>query len=351
MFEEMTYENILNDMLNRVASDVDKRPGSIIYDALAPAAFKLAEAYFKLANYVDLFFGDTAVGDFLTRRAAELGVKRRPATKAIRKIVTTGIVDIGTRWGIEGTTYIIAEKISDTEYQAECEQLGTIGNVYTGILDNIDNVSGVTAEITDILIPGQDEESDESLRQRYYSTLSNQAFGGNIIDYKQKTNELPGVGGVKVYPAWNGGGTVRLVIIDSGYNKPSSVLVDEVQTAIDPEQNQGLGYGLAPIGHAVTVVPVEELEIDIEAEITLQSGHVWEDVKPAVVATINEYLKELRGAWADSPSLVVRISQIEVRILAIAGIIDVQNTKLNGAQQNIECEPDEIPVLGEVTAV
>ncbi len=101
----------------------------------------------------------------------------------------------------------------------------------------------------------------------------------------------------------------------------------------------------------VTVVPVEELEIDIEAEITLQSGHVWEDVKPAVVATINEYLKELRSAWADSPSLVVRISQIEVRILAIAGIIDVQNTKLNGAQQNIECEPDEIPVLGEVTAV
>lgn len=351
MFEDMTYENILNDMLSKVPSDVDKREGSIIYDALAPAAFKLAEAYFKLSNYIDLFFGDTAVGDFLTRRTAELGVKRREATKAMRKIVTTGAVGIGTRWGIEDTTYLIVEKVADTEYQAECEQPGTIGNAYTGILDNIDNVSGITAEITDILIPGQDEESDEALRERYYSTLSNQAFGGNIIDYKQKTNELPGVGGVKVYPVWNGGGTVKLVIIDSGYNKPSSVLVDEVQTAIDPEQNQGLGYGLAPIGHTVTVAPVNEIEIGVETEITLQSGYVWEDVKPAVVASINEYMEELRSTWADSPSLVVRISQIEVRILAIAGIIDVQNTKLNNAQQNIELGPDEIPVLGEVTAV
>src|SRR5690606_29153179 len=162
----------------------------------------------------------------------------------------------------------VVEKISDTEYKAECEQPGTIGNAYTGILDNIDNVSGVTAELTDILIPGQDEESDDSLRQRYFSTLSSQAFGGNITDYIEKTKALPGVGGVKVYPAWNGGGTVKLVIIDSDYNKPSSVLVDEVQTAIDPEQNQGLGYGLAPIGHTVTVVGVDEVTIDIETEIT-----------------------------------------------------------------------------------
>ncbi|MGI6318485.1 MAG: hypothetical protein ACOX1J_07175 [Dethiobacteria bacterium] len=88
MFEDMTFENILNDMLARVPNDVDKRPGSIIYDALAPAAYKLAEAYFMLQNYVDLFFADTAVGEFLSRRTAELGIVRRPATKAIRKIVT-----------------------------------------------------------------------------------------------------------------------------------------------------------------------------------------------------------------------------------------------------------------------
>ncbi len=149
-------------------------------------------------------------------------------------------------------------------------------------------------------------------------------------------------------PVWNGGGTVKLIIIDSDYNKPSPTLIDEVQTAVDPEQNQGKGYGIAPIGHVVTVVGVDEVEIDVEPQITLQTGYTWADVKPAVEAAINDYFAELRSQWADSPSLVVRISQIEVRILAITGIVDVQNTKLNGQQQNIELGPYEIPVLGEV---
>ena len=348
MWEDMTFENIMADMLSRVPNDVDKREGSIIYDALAPAAFKLAEMYFQLRNFVDLFFADTAVGEFLSRRTAELGVMRRQATKAIRKIVTTGPVDIGTRWGLEDTTYVIIEKVTDTEYKAECEQLGSIGNAYSGTLDNIDNISGVTAELTDILIPGEDEETDESLRQRYFESLVSQAYGGNIADYKQKVTALPGVGGVKVEPVWNGGGTVKLIIIDSDYNKPSPTLIDEVQTAVDPEQNQGKGYGIAPIGHVVTVVGVDEVEIDVEPQITLQTDYTWADVKPSVEAAINDYFAELRSQWADSPSLVVRISQIEVRILAITGIVDVQNTKLNGQQQNIELGPYEIPVLGEV---
>ena len=348
MWENMTYENILNDMLSRVPSNVDKREGSIIYDALAPAALKLAEMYFQLRNYVDLFFADTAVGEFLERRTAELGINRRPATKAMRKIVTTGPVDVGTRWGLEDTTYVIMEKITDTEYKAECEQLGSIGNAYSGTLDNIDNISGVTAEITDILIPGEDEETDESLRQRYFESLVSQAYGGNILDYKEKVSALPGVGGVKVEPVWNGGGTVKLIIIDSEYNKPSDTLINEIQTAVDPEQNQGEGYGIAPIGHVVTVVGVDEVEIDVESEITLQTGYTWEDVKPAVEAAINDYFKELLSEWVESNSLVIRISQIEVRILDVAGILDVQNTKLNGQQQNIEIGPYEIPVLGEV---
>ena len=97
-------------------------------------------------------------------------------------------------------------------------------------------------------------------------------------------------------PTWDGGGTVKLTIIDSDYNKPSPTLIDEVQTAVDPEQNQGEGYGIAPIGHVVTVVGVDEVEIDVESEITLQTGYTWEGVKPAVEAAINDYFTELRGS-------------------------------------------------------
>ena len=35
-------------------------------------------------------------------------------------------------------------------------------------------------------------------------------FGGNIAQYRQWAKEIPGIGGVQVYPVWAGGGTVKL---------------------------------------------------------------------------------------------------------------------------------------------
>lgn len=64
MYEKMTYESILQKMLNMVSDDVDKREGSIIYDALAPAAYFLADQFFQLDNFVDLLLPDTALGIF-----------------------------------------------------------------------------------------------------------------------------------------------------------------------------------------------------------------------------------------------------------------------------------------------
>ena len=71
MFENMTYDNILADMLSRVTSDIDKREGSVIYDALAPCAYQLTQTYYHLNNFIDLVSGDTAVGEYLDRVVAD----------------------------------------------------------------------------------------------------------------------------------------------------------------------------------------------------------------------------------------------------------------------------------------
>ena len=42
MYEEMTFEAILERMLNRIPDSLDKREGSVIYDAIAPAALEIA---------------------------------------------------------------------------------------------------------------------------------------------------------------------------------------------------------------------------------------------------------------------------------------------------------------------
>lgn len=58
--DQMTFEFILDRMLDRVPDTVDKREGSIIYDALAPAAAELAKTYMELDVVMDEAFVDTA---------------------------------------------------------------------------------------------------------------------------------------------------------------------------------------------------------------------------------------------------------------------------------------------------
>nr|WGE07305.1 hypothetical protein P5658_21205 [Bacillus subtilis] len=38
MFEDQTFEAIMERMLNSISADIDTREGSVIYNALAPAA-------------------------------------------------------------------------------------------------------------------------------------------------------------------------------------------------------------------------------------------------------------------------------------------------------------------------
>ncbi|WP_200822692.1 baseplate J/gp47 family protein, partial [Clostridioides difficile] len=204
-----------------------------------------------------------------------------------------------------------------------------------------------TAELTEILINGEDEESEDSLRQRYYDSLNSQSFGGNIQNYKDEVNKLPDVGGVKVYPVWNGGGTVKLVIINSNFKVPSTDLVNLVQEEIDPNM-KGEGLGLAPIGHRVTVEGVTSTTINISAEITYKSGYTWENIKSIAEEAIDDYLNELNMSWEDEENLIVRISQIETRLLSIDGVLDIANTMINSIASNLTIDSNSIVVRGEV---
>ena len=92
------------------------------------------------------------------------------------------------------------------------------------------------AKLTELRTDGEDAESDDMLRKRYMDSFSADAFGGNIADYKLKVGALQNVGGVKVYPVWQGGGTVKLVIIDQGWKAPTEMELEALQKEIDPEK-------------------------------------------------------------------------------------------------------------------
>ncbi|MFC5703191.1 baseplate J/gp47 family protein [Cohnella faecalis] len=356
MYEAQTFDAILLRMLGRVPADMDKREGSVIYDALAPASAELAQMYAELDINYNLSFADTSSGDYLTRRAAEHGTVRKTATVASRLGLFYNAanepldVPIGSRYSISGINYSAASKLALGSYELICETVGVVGNQHFGQLLPIDYVDGLSrAELADIRVPGAEEETDEALRARFLAEINAQPFGGNVGDYLEKIGGLDGVGGVKVFPAWAGGGTVKVTIVDSSYNPPTIALVDEVQTIVDPESNSGMGIGFAPIGHSVTVAGAATVTINVTTTVTLQSGFTIGQVQDNLEAAVEEYLLSLRRNWANVAETIVRISPLEARMLAVQGVADVTGTLFNGTAANVTLTEEQIPMAGTVT--
>lgn len=351
MYEAITYEVILQRMLDTVPSGIDKREGSIIYNALAPAAVELQNMYIEFDTILNESFADTQSRDFLIRRAAERGITPDEATNAVLNGSFNMDIPIGSRFSLGDLNYVVLEKISDFNYKMQCETKGTEGNKYFGSLIPIDYIDGLTsAELTSVLIPGEDDEDVESLRTKYFTSFDAKPYGGNKQDYIQKTNAISGVGTTKVTPIWNGGGTVKLTILDSNFDAATPTLVDQVQSEIDPTTNPGEGVGIAPIGHVVTVNTVTNITVNIAATITYDTGYSWSTVSAAATAAIEAYLLELRQDWANQTSLIVRISQIETRLLNVTGIVDISGTTINGVAQNLVLGEYEVPVMGVIAA-
>lgn len=340
MFDK-TYEDLMDEMLDEIPDDVDKREGSIIYDAVAPAALKLAEFYSDLNAFLELVFADTADGEYLTRRAAEFGIYRRLAKSAIRKGIfkdTDGLpldIPLESRFTFEDINFVVSEKIQDGEYKLEAETPGVVGNVGLGTLlpvEPIDNLG--TAELTDVLTPGTDEETDESLYERLNIRVQKQATSGNVYHYEQWALSVPGVGGAKIIPTWNGPGTVKVILIDLNKQPASQGVVEAVYEYIEEER---------PIGATVTVIAASALPINVSANIFLAAGAT----KQEAVSQFTDALKDYLGKLAFKNELI-RYSRIANLLIDIPSIVDYEDLLVNGSTSNIEPLGGNVGVTGTV---
>lgn len=351
MYESITFEQILQRMLDRVPSDVDKREGSVIYNALAPAAAEVKQMQIELDVILNETFADTASREYLIKRAAERGLSPELASKAILKgVFNLSTVPIGSRFTAGEYVFEAIEQISAGQYRMRAETAGADPNTALGAMVPVQYIAGLTsAVLTEVLIPGEDDEDTEIFRSRYFASFESQAFGGNRADYKTKVNSLTGVGGCKVTRTPGGGGTVGVVIIDSTYGVPSGALINDVQTALDPTVNAGAGLGIAPIGHVATVTGVTADTIDIATTITYAPGWNWTALKPYAEAAVDAYFLELRQSWQGETQIIVRISQIESRFLDLTGVVDITGTTLDGVAANKTLGVNEIPARGVIS--
>ena len=67
--DKYTYEYFMNEALGYVPQDIDIREGSIMFDAIAPACYQLADLAMELKNVMLETFVTTATGGYLDLRA------------------------------------------------------------------------------------------------------------------------------------------------------------------------------------------------------------------------------------------------------------------------------------------
>lgn len=376
--QKYTYEYILTEALSKVPDNVDKREGSIIRDALSPCCYEAAKHILYLADIIEQTYIETANGLWLDGRVIEGGITRDPATYAKKLGVFKTQLDepcqisIGQSFSTVGDTIlnytavqVYANEDGDVvpgSYIMQCNTVGSVGNSYIGRIVPNDYIEKLaSAEITTLLYPGEEEESDDSLRERFLANLMKTAFGGNIAQYRQWAKEIPGIGGVQVYPVWAGGGTVKLSIIDTDYNSCSSEFCQTILEKFDPENSggeTGLGLGIAPIGHKVTVSTPLPRTINVSGKITLLPGYKLETLMPDIKASLENYLLSLREAWENSDdennySVTVYLGRINFAILNVKGVSSAYELKLNETDTDIKLTEtsslQEIPVLGTVS--
>ena len=336
MYEDVTYEVILRRLLNRVPDELDKREGSIIYTAIAPAAAELAIMYIELDTVLKEAYADTADREYLIRLGKERKITPKAATYAELKGEFNMDIPIDSRFSLDTLNYTAVEKLGEGTYRLRCEVAGTTANSKLGSLVPVDYISGLTkAELTELLLPGEAEETDKSLRERILTKLQKPSTGGNRYDYYNWAMECEGVGAAKVFPLANGPGTIKVVIADSNRAAAGADLVNLVTAHIE---------GIRPIGANVSVVSALEKEINVSAGIKLKNGLNLGTVQNLFEEALTEYLQE--NAFDVSYISLAKIGNL---LLNTSGVEDFSNLLINGAAGNQELQDEEIAVPGTIT--
>ena len=358
-----SFEQILARLLDIVPDNVDKRQGSVAYNFLAPVAAEIAQLYINMEIFRDQTFLLTAVGENLDNRGMDHSIQRRGGTPAFRTAMTYDTngalfnAPIGTRYAIPdmslAVTFFIQEYRETGLCILVCEQPGAIGNEFFGDLiptQVVNNLGQIT--ITGIERPGQNEETDDEYRARIIDRLGQSSFGGNIADYKDFVTAIDGVGQVKVFPAWEGGGTVLLSVLDSDFNPITPTFQQFLKDTIDPEEYTGEGVGIAPIGHKVTIETPSGFTIDVTANVILEEGVTPGQIIGEMRQLINQYLYTVKTEWSASNTIFVFGSRMLGYMLQTGGVVSVSNLLLNGQNDVLiqdTVQEQFVPVLGDLT--
>jgi len=346
-------DTIRERLFNEIDNKYDKSTGSLVWEQGQGLAIELENQYVIADDALAQSFAGTADFEHLKIKAYEHGVDWKDATKASGIVRMTGsigkVIPVGTLVASELNQYVVTEQNTiGTDgialVKVECITAGVTGNTPANTITifpkTIAGLNIVTN--TDAFNNGYNEESRDDLLARYYLTIRQPATSGNAYHYRQWALEIDGVGDAKIKLIWEGGGTVKVVIIDRNKTVASSELISDVATYIE---------SVRPIGATVTVVSAEELVIDVNCLLTIKEGYTLEQVKTNIQNGFNQYFKDV--AFVEEKIIYAKMGNIVYDTEGVSDL-DYASFTLNGMNANILLEDNntktQIPKLGTLTA-
>ena len=340
-----TYEEIKQRVLNNTDINVDKREGAFLNNMASPLCYELAKFYIEQQDLVNMAFVKNGYFNYLDTKCEEYGISRKQGTKAAGEVIFTGengtLISNGTMLVVDDLYFVVLNDATITENQAELvvealevgKQYNLSANTKLTTTEPINGVNDIYVKSN--FKNGTDVESDEDLRERFFTTIKKSYTSGNVAHYELWTLEVDGVGACKVYPLKNGNGTVEVVITNADMLGASSELIEKVKANIEEKR---------PIGANVTVASATEKTINVNATINLADGYSLSEVKASYTDALVNYLKEI--SFKSSYVSVARLGNL---LLDTVGVFDYTEFKVNENTNNISLTDTEIPKIGTIT--
>jgi len=262
MYSDQTYEVIKNRTLENINLDIYKGEGSFLNNMVSGNNLELSKIYLELSKMHKMAFIQDTYNQFLDKRVNEFGVYRKLGTESNGEVEFIGekgtVINNGTVISYRDLLFVVIKDVTIGSEEGDNSpvqalEVGKKYNLPTNCeFKLVDNISGVT-KITNTrsFEGGTDIETDEELKERFYKIQRNQATSGNKAHYEEWALEVEGVYNVKVYPRWDGPGTVKVLIFGENNQAVDSEVIERCKEHIEEEM---------PIGSTLTVATPSPLK-------------------------------------------------------------------------------------------
>lgn len=355
-----TADEIHHRMMNSLPADIDDMPGGFPYDFTYPSALEKAELIqFHLVRATMIAFPQYAWGTWLDAHGQQVHVVRHPPACASGKVIVSGIP--GTEIP-EGTVFCTPATDTGpaieykTDYSSVINEDGSADIDVTAI--NPGPKANVKAEaiaimakpikgITAVTNPepiygGTDRETDGDFYDRIAAEYdSSMTYVGNDSDYIRWAKEA-GAGDCIVVPAYNGPGTVKLILVDGNGQPANEKLVQDVYNHIT-----------SPEDRIQRLLPTACAELVCEPAVTISIEYTCTGLLYNATTDVEQIKQDFAEAvktvyTAAKAEGILRYNDVRPLISNIPGVEDFDTFLMAGGIENIRLEKEEYPETGSL---